>query len=196
MLGLWSADDSSAKQMAECRRFVGAPCLLLLLLIINLSGCVTPAPNPKWPDKQFDRVVGYQFVNPPGIGSPFLAGKETASFKQLTQLKRKEAVLSAQDTDQLFEAMFSNEPPPTFAFACYEPHHIFVFYSKQKAVAAFEVCFLCRSSSSWPSQPSASNPSFKRLATLCMKLGIGTDAPGDQKEVTKRYNWEHRFDEE
>jgi hypothetical protein len=186
MQRLWSADDSSAFR----------PLFLVLLIMINTSGCVTSAISPKWPDKQFDRVVGYQFVNPPGIGSPFLDGKDAPSFKQLSQLKRKEAELSAADTEQLFKAMFSDEPPPKIFFACYEPHHIFVFYSGEKAVAAFEVCFLCSSSGAWPGQPAASNPSFKKLAGLCLSLGLGTDVPDDQEEVTKRYDRDHPVEDE
>lgn len=184
----WNGEVSSFPSgSSSCRRIVHSPCVLLFpLLILNITGCTTPLVKPTWPDKKFDCVVGYLFVNPPGEGSPFLDGKNGLDLTHLGELKRRGIELDAAYTEELFKAIDSNESPSN-SFLCYDPHHIFVFYSRQRAIAAFEVCFLCSATRSWPAQPSRAVPSYRKLSDLCNRIGLGVNPPDDQHAVFVDY---------
>ncbi len=63
----------------------------------------------------------------------------------------------------------------TYPAACYDPHHIFVFYSGDgKAVAAVEVCFGCTRVSALPelTEPMWYRHDFSALAHLSDELGL------------------------
>lgn len=159
----------------------------LLSCTKDKSSAATPRPAGHqvhgWPGKEYDRVVGYQFFNPHGPfreDSPVL-GDEVRG-EQLTKVKRKEVVLKPDQTTRLLKsALFSSDNGAPAA--CYYPHHIFVFYKGDAAVAAIEVCFHCNGKKTWPPAENAVGTDYPALATLSGELGLGTDMPEDEKKV-------------
>lgn len=179
MQRLWSADESSAKQMVECRRFVGAPYLLLLTLMFGISGCVSV---PKewstrkyegpfsWPPRNYAKVVGYSFKNSDWKG---VLSKTGVRMEELSKRTLAKATLSTSQTSQLLGACL--KPKTEFpVMLCYFPRHIFVFFSDNDVpMAAIEVCFACNSIRSWPSTPYHFGWDFSTLARLSDELGFG-----------------------
>lgn len=136
----------------------------------------TPAP---WPNAPYDRVVGYQFANPMGLGSPFSLQQGKVNLDALPQLKRKEALLQSHQIASLLKGTFEDENPAAVHAACYDPHHIFIFYSGDRCVGAIEICFSCSNCMCWPAAPKGMSTSFSTLAAICKSLGLGTGAPSD-----------------
>ena len=159
------------------------------LAMIALLGCLYLYADHKrsqWPYKSYDKVVGYQFANPRGIGSPF-ATRSALDIRQLTKYKRKESPLNPEQTARLKRASFSFLPQ-MYAMGCYSPHHIFVFYSGDEAVAAVEVCFGCDGLSPYPSPPKfCLGTNWSSLASLAKELQLETVAPEDDSEVREKY---------
>lgn len=136
-----------------------------------------------WPSKPYDRVVGYQFLNPRGPhgwGSPILDDK--FSQEELTKLKRKEAKLHTEQVGRLLAATFNSNPKGAPA-PCYYPHHIFVFYSGHETVSAIEVCFACNAKRAWPDPPQGLDAVYPELAKLAEELELGTNAPKEEQNL-------------
>ncbi len=168
----------------------------ILIMSVLLGGCVgTRKRNVEWPAKKYDLVVGYQFVNPGGMETPFFGihGELLTGF--LKKLKRKEIILNSAQTEQLLEAIFSSDDPNTQVSKCYDPHHIFIFYSAGQEVGAFEVCFRCDASKWWPHPQDTVNESYPKLRALCMELGLGIDAPPDQETINRRHRDQRRMND-
>jgi len=146
-----------------------------------------------WPSSKYDTVVGYQFVNYGyTTSSPLADVKGRLALARLNEVKRKEALLSNSQIERLLEAMFIPDTEPTQHAVCYDPHHIFVFYSRSKAVAAFEVCFRCLNSNKRPSAGRKTNVNYSMLAGLCLELGLGTDSPPDQEAAARKFYRENK----
>jgi|UniRef100_UPI0037841753 hypothetical protein len=155
--------------------------LFVALFAALLPGCSLV--RKPWPSKSYDEVRGYQFTNPSGPlvwPSPVLGA--TLNSAALEKLKRRESALNADQTRILLDATFSDRFEGVPA-GCYFPHHVFVFYSKQKPVGAIEVCFMCAGKRCWPDQPKDSKTNYPQLEKLAKELGIGTEAPKGEKIV-------------
>jgi hypothetical protein len=79
------------------------------------------------------------------------SGDELLDVKALAARKTKEARLTPEQAKGVIVAASADVPrlPP---MECYEPHHVFVFYSKaEKPVACLEVCFTCNAAKLRPS---------------------------------------------
>ncbi|MBE7493650.1 MAG: hypothetical protein HS117_01740 [Verrucomicrobiaceae bacterium] len=137
-----------------------------------------PAGINGWPDKPYDKVVGYQFANPEK-GSFIVNG--SLDLDKLPDLKRKESVLTEKQVTELLEATFATGSNRSGAL-CYDPHHIIVFYSKSNPVGAIEICFQCSGVRSWPENKATWwHTNFGDLGKITTSLGLGTDPPSEQK---------------
>lgn len=79
------------------------------------------------------------------------SGDEPLEVKVLTARKTKEARLTPEQAKGVIATASADVPrlPP---MECYQPHHVFVFYSKtEKPVACLEVCFTCNAAKLRPS---------------------------------------------
>ena len=165
----------------------------LVFLTCSLTLCLVSCTGGKearwgWPVAKYDKVVGYQFVNYGySTSSPLADSKGRLTLTRLNEVKRKEAVLSNQQVNALVDAIFIPDKEPVSHAVCYDPHHIFVFYSKGDPVAAFEVCFRCMNSNCRPASRRETDVNYARLTQLCMELGLGTEAPPDQDSAAKEF---------
>lgn len=166
--------------------------LFLLVAMAGLCNCASrPQKAPKsslpaagirrWEGRTFDRVVGFrflglQFVGLPGARNVVRADSKPLDMAGLRLAKRQEAVLSESETDQLMDAILGDHPVVDRAM-CYEPHHIFIFFSKDRPIGAFEICFQCQQSTAWPRRDLHVTESYAKLATLCKKLGLSIKPP-------------------
>lgn len=141
-----------------------------------------PAGINGWPNKPYDKVIGYQFANPEHKS---LVDNGALTLENLKELKRKEAVLNADQSTALLKAAFESEQFPGGAL-CYDPHHIIVFYLEDKAVGAVEICFHCSGARCWPENKAIwVHTSFNELAKLTMSLGLGVKEPEPDKSPPK-----------
>lgn len=134
-----------------------------------------------WPDKEYDQVIGYRFTDLDDAWSLLNAGSGELNERLLNKVKRKQFVLSQGHVEQLFKAIGSTDPKER-GFNCYNPHHIFVFYSNEVPVGAFEICFECSHARAWPEPRRGLNPSYARLHVLCRELGLESNHAGKDKQ--------------
>jgi hypothetical protein len=95
-------------------------------------------------------------------------------IEQLETLAVKSAELNKDQVAVLLKATFSRTHRAGTA-ACYDPHHIFIFYSKdERVVGAIEVCFSCTGISTFPDTPKSYwyRHNFVALAHLADELGL------------------------
>ena len=129
------------------------------------------------------RVVGFRFALPGDdtpnipIESGFTLIDHSGGLNQvlLNELKVEEAVLTAEQVDRLNAAVYG-EHPSISAAACYDPHHIFVFYDDhEKVVSSIEICFSCLNIHTFPGleENQWRHHDFRSLARLCDEIGIG-----------------------
>ncbi|MDZ4401960.1 hypothetical protein [Prosthecobacter sp.] len=161
---------------------------ILLLTWVSLAWCedakFTPPPAGinGWPNKPYDKVVGYQFANPDHIS--FIEDGVLALDK-LKELKRKETVLNADQTAALLKATFEEEKTPGGAL-CYDPHHIIVFYFDDKPVGAIEICFHCTGARCWPQNKAVWwHTNFNEIGKLTISLGLGVREPDPGNDSPK-----------
>jgi hypothetical protein len=131
-----------------------------------------------WPGAPYSRVVGYAFVRDPDTkwAEFTLLSNGKLDEALLKKVKTKEVVLNAEQTQRLLKATFGYDRP-TRGAACYEPHHIFVFYDpNSRPVSAIEVCFSCRWIQSTPFKEVKGND-YATLAKLSWELGLGLGSP-------------------
>ena len=158
---------------------------LLLCVLVMLNAC-KPAADSRasgsvkhWPYVEYARVVGYYFVDgrPRDTLSVMKNGGDGLDEEELRKWKQQEKTLTASQTTRFLQASFESK----FRFsqaACYDPHHVFVFYNAQgKVVAACEVCLSCKAFIEWPANESVvhehSRPvDYLVLAKLCSELGL------------------------
>ncbi|MFO1484598.1 MAG: hypothetical protein U1F71_14650 [Verrucomicrobiaceae bacterium] len=129
----------------------------------------------RWEGRDFDRVVGYRFVDFEWTSLIRYQSNEL-DIESLQRGKRNEAILSGPETEQLMDAIFGAHPKSDAAM-CYQPHHIFIFFAKDQPIGAFEICFQCLQSRAWPKNNLNVNESFAKLAALCKQLGLGVKPP-------------------
>lgn len=172
--------------------------LLVLALAVLLLGCSkqptgelppTPTSHPQdfspvlkagWPPRGYSKVVGYRYDFPKIDYCADLLYPENSDWKEfrlnhakLARLARVSRELGTIHIERLLKATFATKGD-TGAGACYQPHHIFVFYgSDGVATQAIEVCFACRNIIVAP-EPADGTPSasLRELATLCSDLGL------------------------
>lgn len=128
--------------------------LTILLLLALLCSCDQTDPDhSRAPSGAGEtvRIVGYRFNSPgedhPGIPTPsgfsLLGESGEVDLASLNELKVKEATLTEDQQVRLIEAVYADHPV-TSAAACYDPHHLFVFYDADGQVhQAIEICFAC-----------------------------------------------------
>jgi hypothetical protein len=142
------------------------------------NSSTTKSSQRKWNGKEFDRVVGYQFKDLPGVVPIAANDLGKLDMESLQKVKLKEAVLSDSQVEELFQAIFSTASSLP-VFNCYDPHHIFIFYTGEKPIGAFEVCFICHGTRTWPKANMKITESYPMLRKLCSELGLGFSRPSN-----------------
>jgi len=128
------------------------------------------------------KIVAYRFALP-GDGSeqPVESGfslfneEGQLNLEQLEKLKVKEAILNSDQTEKFLDAVYSEEER-TSAAACYDPHHIFLFYDDSDTlINVVEICFSCYNLHAFPILEESiwRKHDFRALALLCEEIGIG-----------------------
>ena len=137
----------------------------------------TPKPITKnvetWTPPKYATVVGYRHDFDSGDGHFSLIKEGQLDTDRLAQITTGSATLTPEQVTKLTSALYTEQ---RYGFvACYDPHHLFVFYSDSGAVvAAIEICFKCRGLAAFPRMPE----SFSRhhdliaLARLVDSLGL------------------------
>ncbi|WP_345738679.1 hypothetical protein [Prosthecobacter algae] len=140
----------------------------------------TPLLRAGWPPEGRARVVGYRYDIPSGSYSADLLYHKSGSDQyrlhhtKLVELARASKDLTVQQTNRLLKATFNSEGHTGFG-ACYQPHHLFVFYAPDGSVSqAIEICFECRMITVAPVPSGGHQPraNLKELAVLCSELGL------------------------
>ena len=134
----------------------------------------------KWPDAKFTHVIGFLYNNPYEPGSGLIQNGRLLS-DLLEKHKSTQTQLSGEQVSRLVTAAFFSDSKHPHS-ACYEPHHIFVFFDAEKPVAAIEVCFECLNIHSWPYFQAAFPPDFFALARLSGELKLGVGPSGESVE--------------
>jgi hypothetical protein len=125
----------------------------------------------------YSRVVGYTFLSDVPDNPNFtLLGDAKVNETQLQKLKTAEAILTGSQVSRLMKAA-STSTIRTPGAACYEPHHIFVFYDGERAVAAIELCFSCNQLNALPAPPHRWTQNWATLAKLSWDLHLGLGSP-------------------
>ena len=134
----------------------------------------------QWPPKSYSKVVGYRYEIPDRTDSLDLLypveGKSPGyrlHHALLAKQERARRELTAEQVQRLLKGTFSSNGHTGYG-ACYEPHHIFLFYGPEgNVVQAIEVCFGCKMIIAAPI-PESGTPwaDLRKLATLCDELGL------------------------
>jgi len=133
----------------------------------------------RWVPPSFQKVVGFRFRLPSdGSEGPVPSGfsllkNGAVDVAQLEKLKQKSVELTAAQTSKLLTA--TNGKEIIYPAACYDPHHLFLFYSGERTVvAAVEVCFNCTGIYATPGISKAQwyRHDFIALARLADELGL------------------------
>jgi hypothetical protein len=160
--------------------------ICMVALFFNVSAwsqTETATKTANWPYKTYDTVIGYQFRNPEHqslVGVVF--GK--SGMVEFNKLKTKEAHLNEQETSELLAGCFDAPQVMEGAF-CYDPHHIFVFFSSGTPVATIEICFGCGEVRAWPNNARVNHNDFERLRLLASSKGLGTNNPDTKPAPNK-----------
>ena len=128
-----------------------------------------------WPET-YTRAVAYRFDQPTGEPSSLLRDGKLDVI-QLAKLKVLEVELTHETVGYLLDATFHSKTRFGLT-ACYNPHHIFVFYSNETPVAAIEICFSCDNVSTWPDKNTDFHYDLAALAKLSVSLGLGLGPSG------------------
>jgi len=161
-------------------RFLAAVFFFALSAVTATSGDkAAPDSKTAWTPPTYSKVVGYRFRIPgedskEAVPSGFsLLRKGVLDSALLEKQKTKTVDLKMEDVHKLTSAINAKEA--VSPAACYDPHHIFVFYSDTGAVvAAIEVCFGCTGVSALPevAEPRWYRHDFIALAKLTDGLGL------------------------
>ena len=153
-----------------------------------------------WPPTNYTRVVGYRFDYPEGINNPgILYGnyeqrKARLNHHGLAKLTRAACELSPKQAKRLLFATFSSSGHTGFG-GCYHPHHIFVFYRRDKPTHVIEVCFSCYGIIIAPYMPNSEEDPCMDLADtalLCSELGLWFDDGTAQEysnDLKEQFKW-------
>lgn len=145
-----------------------------------------------------NQIIAYRFEIKPGDpslpdhGFSLIQPSGKIDLGLLQRLKKKEAVLDQTQIKKLETAVYGNHPVFQSA-ACYDPHHIFVYYDSNGHVGkAIEVCFGCTKIIAHPeiSSEQSSKHDFISLARLCDEIGIGMTQGSAEDQI--KFWKEHR----
>ncbi len=157
---------------------------VLIAVAFSLSSCehyarrfadANPAPGTKvnWPGMAYDEVRAYCYD---------YTAEHTATFLDLQTRHMHSGVMDPRGVElskaqiaTLMEGITISQPKGDRT-ACYAPHHAFVFFSKGKPVAVFEMCFGCNRHISYPAgAPEYVNRTslYHLTQTLGLPLGVG-----------------------
>ncbi|MEZ0275043.1 MAG: hypothetical protein ACAH88_09070 [Roseimicrobium sp.] len=106
----------------------------------------------------------------------FLSGRKV-DLTRLEELAVKKVELTPTQIDTLIQALYGKNKKMSPA-ACYEPHHLFLFYDVSGGlINTVELCFSCTSVSAFPGIPEKQwyRHDFRKLAKLCEECGIGLE---------------------
>ena len=152
------------------------------IALSSISSAAEPLPKSDeslWVPPPFQKVVGFRFRLPSdGSQGPVPSGfsllkNGAVDAAQLEKLKQKSAELTPAQTSKLLAA--TNGKEIIHPAACYDPHHLFLFYSGEETiVAAVEVCFNCTGIYATPGISKARwyRHDFAALARLADELSL------------------------
>ena len=140
----------------------------------------------EWPGKPYAKVVAFHFLPPENWGQ-FSLGDDATVINEgrLNATARESAALTTGQTTRLLQYVFKpkigNGPS-----ACYDPEHVFVFYSANNhPVAALEVCFSCKTIRCWPDKAGDPFHDFADMAKLASELHVWAPSAGTIDEYIK-----------
>lgn len=99
--------------------------------------------------------------------------------------KRNEAILKPDQVSRLVDAVYGSHEK-TGPAACYDPHHIFLFYDTADVlIHVVEVCFSCTNLNSQPQieESQWGRHDFRELARLCDEVGIGMNSGTAEDQI-------------
>ncbi len=139
------------------------------------------------------RVVAYRFALPvEGSAelpreSGFSLINRDGSFDlaALKHLQLAEATLMPDQVSRLVDAVYDSHDV-TGAAACYDPHHIFLFYDTNDVlINVVEVCFGCTNLHAQPQieKPQWCRHDFRELARICEEAGIGMTSGSAEDQI-------------
>lgn len=108
--------------------------VLLLFLLWTLSLYA----DEKWPGVKYTEIRAYAW--PKSVETDKVINQGVKLHRDVSNPDG--ARLSVDQEARLLAAIGSEHTPHRVA-ACYNPHHLFVFYDGEKPVAYYEVCFSC-----------------------------------------------------
>lgn len=141
----------------------------------------------KWSIPKFSKVIGFYFTSEPyhSAGEYRILNRPVVNEKDLGVFAKAAGALNAEQVNRLLHAVVTPDEVD-FLGACYDPHHVFVFYSDQDApVAAIEVCFGCKQIDTAPvfkEDDFILIYDFLALAHLAWELGIWDGSESDFRE--------------
>lgn len=159
-------------------------CLALSLIALCLASCEnyqhrfagpSPAPGTKvnWPGVAFDEVRAYCYDYTAEHSETFYDLGTGHMHKGV--MDPKGIKLTNAQVKRLMAGITVSQPKGKRT-PCYAPHHAFLFFSKGRPVAVFEMCFGCNRQKSYP----AGTPEYVNrqdlwdmTAELGLPLGVG-----------------------
>lgn len=138
------------------------------------------------------RVVAYRFAlpgeggeRPREPGFSLITQNRKLDLTALKNLKQAEVTLNAEQVSQLVDAIYGAHDH-TGPAACYEPHHIFLFYDTNDVlIHVVEVCFGCTNLQAQPQieEPQWGKHDFRKLARICDEIGIGMSSGSAEDQI-------------
>lgn len=169
--------------------------LLFAISTVATSGAEPADKGSKtvWTPPKYSKVIGYRFQLPSDnakhpVPSGFtLLKKGAVDAVQLERFTIKSAELGQEHIQKLTAAVSAKRI--TYPAACYDPHHIFVFYSETgTVVAAIEICFSCTGVAAIPAiaEPQWYRHDYAALAKLTDELGLWLGPPTVKDWIAER----------
>lgn len=103
----------------------------------------------------------------------------------LKSLKVAQATLTRDQVNRLVDSVYGPHSQAGAA-ACYDPHHIFLFYDKADVlINVVEVCFACINLHAQPQIKEAqwNRHDFRNLARICDEAGIGLTSRSAEEQI-------------
>jgi hypothetical protein len=146
------------------------------------------------------KVVGYRFASPDHFDPSYslITQEGRLDFATLERLKLTQATLTSTQVSRLVDAVYGPNSK-TGPSACYDPHHIFLFYNANGLlVNVVEVCFGCKNLNLHPeiSEQQWSRHDFRELARICDEAGIGMESGTAEDQIRFWDEQEREFDSE
>lgn len=138
------------------------------------------------------RVVAYRFALPGEggelpmeLGFSLITRERKLDLAALKNLKQAEATLTAEQVSRLVDAIYGTHDH-TGPAACYDPHHIFLFYDTTDVlINVVEVCFGCTNLHAQPQieESQWGNHDFRGLARICDEIRIGMSSGTAEDQI-------------